>query len=417
MNDAYDVAIIGGGPAGMMAAGAAAQSGARVVLLEKNDSLGKKLLITGGGRCNVTNNEPDNKKLLSKFGDAGKYLASPFSQWNVESTLRFFRDLGVETTEEAEKRVFPSTHKAQTIHDALIRYMERGSVTVQTRAAVREIRASNASIECLVLKGRKTVSACAFILATGGVSRPETGSTGDGFRFLKELGHTVSDTRGALVPLALKHEWTARLAGVSLSHVKITAIQNGAIQNVITGKMLFTHTGLSGPAVLNMSRDIGELLKYGDVELSIDFFPDEGPEKIHARLHEMLRAEHNRMIKNSLSGMIPPALVPVVLERAHVVPETFGHSVRREERIRLLHTLKDFRVAVKELLGLHKAVITSGGVSLDEIDFKTMRSLKYDNLFIVGDLLDINRPSGGYSLQICWTTGAVAGRAAARAHA
>ncbi len=405
----YDVAVIGGGPAGMMAAARAAELGKKVILLEKNSGVGKKLLITGGGRCNVTNNEPDNKKILAKFKDAGKYLASPFAQFNVESALTFFNGRGMATVEEAEKRVFPITHKAQTVWDTLVAYMHESGVEVKGLSEVSKIVPSGDSVSHIVLKNKTEIRATSFILATGGISRPETGSTGDGFAWLKDMGHTVTDTAGALVPIVSNDAWVRRLAGVSLPNVKIVAFLNGEKQESRTGKMLFTHVGLSGPAILNFSSDIAELLKYGAVTLELDLLSDMGPEKVNERLQELLKQESNKMIKNSLGAIISSALVQPVLELAHIDPDTFGNSVTRENRLSLIRTLKAMPLTVDGLLGLEKAVITSGGLSLDEIDFKTMRSTKFNNLFVIGDLLDIDRPSGGYSLQLCWTTGFVAG--------
>lgn len=399
----------------MMAAARAAELGKKVILLEKNSGVGKKLLITGGGRCNVTNNEPDNKKILAKFKDAGKYLASPFSQWNVVNTLSFFNSRGMATVEEAEKRIFPVTHKAQTVWETLVAYMHETGVEVRGLSPVVRIVTVGDSISHVVLKNATEIHARTFILATGGVSRPETGSTGDGFVWLRETGHVVTNTSGALVPLISNDAWVRRLAGVALPNVKITAFLNGEKQESRTGKMLFTHVGLSGPAILNFSSDIAELLKYGEVTLGLDLLSEMGPEKVNERLQELLRVESNKMIKNSLSTIILSALVQPVLEYAGIEPDTFGHSVSREQRLSLIRTLKAMPLTVNGILGLEKAVITSGGLSLTEIDWKTMRSTKYENLYVVGDLLNIDRPSGGYSLQLCWTTGYVAGTAAAAA--
>jgi predicted Rossmann fold flavoprotein len=406
----WDVAVIGGGPAGMMAAGRAAELGARVVLVEKNATLGKKLLITGGGRCNVTNAEPDLKKLLARFKRGGKFLPSPFSQFDNQSALRFFNERGMPTKVEAEQRAFPASDDAHSVWDVLVAYMNAGGVTVLSNSPVVKVNAKDGHIESVVLKNKKEVCAKRFIFATGGLSHPETGSTGDGFAWLRELGHTVSDTNAALVPIALHDTWVKRAAGVALSDVKIAAYQNDAKQEERRGKVLFTHVGLSGPAILNMSRDIGELLKYGEVVLELDLLASEGPEKVNARLQELLREDaSNKMIKNVLGALIPPALVSPLLELAQIPGETVCNSVTRVQRLALAHLLKHLRVRVKSLLGLEKAIITSGGVAREELDWKTMRSLKYDNLYIVGDLLDIDRPSGGYSLQLCWTTGFVAG--------
>lgn len=409
----WDVAVVGGGPAGMMAAGRAAELGARVVLIEKNANLGKKLLITGGGRCNVTNAEPNLKKLLARYKAGAKFLPSPFSQFDNASALHFFNEHGMDTKVEAEGRAFPMSNSARSVWDVLVSYLETSGVTVLSDSPVTDIVVTDGHIEAIVLKNKKRIAAKRFILATGGLSHPETGSTGDGFTLLKKIGHTVNDTNAALVPIALEKTPLTRAAGVALAGAKITAYQNDAKQAERTGKILFTHVGLSGPAILNMSRNIGELLTYGEVILDLDLVPQEGPEKLNARLQQILRGESsNKMLKNVLSTIVPSGLVAPILEMAGINGETPCHGVTREMRLTLVQLLKHVRVSVKSLLGLDKAIITSGGVALEEIDFKTMRSLKYQNLYIIGDLLDIDRPSGGYSLQLCWTTGFVAGSAA-----
>lgn len=408
----WDVAVIGGGPAGMMAAGRAAELGASVILLEKNKGLGKKLLITGGGRCNVTNAEFDNKKLLAKFKESGKFLFSPFSQWSVRESLDFFHARGMETKEEAEQRVFPLTNKAQSVWDTLTGYVKESGVMVLSGASVIKLHADGERVSAVELRGGKMIRAKSFVLATGGISHPETGSTGDGYGWLRDLGHSVSEASGALVPIALK-EPVADAAGVSVQNAKVTLYQNETKQAQLKGKILFTHVGLSGPCILNMSRDISELLKYGEVIVELDLLPDMGYEKVNAALQNAFKENSNKKIRNALKGIIAPALVPFILTKAEIDPETACNSVTREARVRLMRTLKHLRFEVKGLLGMEKAVITAGGLALTEVDFKTMRSLKYKNLYVVGDILNIDRPSGGYSLQLCWTTGFVAGSAAA----
>jgi hypothetical protein len=408
----WDVAVIGGGPAGMMAAASAGAKGARVVLLEKNKSLGKKLLITGGGRCNVTNAELDNKKLLAKFKDSGKFLFSTFSKWSVKETLDFFHSRNMPTKEEAFQRVFPVSNSAQSVWDTLVDYLTESKVTVLSNSTVVKLNSQSGVITSAELRDGTLILTKSFIIATGGTSHPETGSTGDGYKWLRDLGHKVSEARAALVPIALKSP-ARNASGVSIGNAKITIYQNEVKQATRTGKILFTHVGLSGPAILNISNDIGELLKYGDVDVEIDLMPDMGYEKVNAYLQEVFKKHTNKKIKNALSEIIPPALVSFIVERAEIDPETFCNSVTREERVRLFKTLKHLRFEVKHLLGMDKAVVTSGGVDLTEVDFKTMQSLKYKNLFLVGDILNIDRPSGGYSLQLCWTTGFVAGTSAA----
>lgn len=411
---AWDVAIIGGGPAGMMAAGRLAAGGVNVVLLEKNPILGKKLLITGGGRCNVTNAEFDTRKLLAKYGTAGKYLASPFAAWGAKETIDFFERRGVPIKIEAEKRAFPLSNTAQSVHDALTSYLKEGGVTIKTNSPVKNLIERDNKIAAAILKDGTEIHAQAFILATGGKSRPETGSTGEGFVWLKRLGHIVSLSNAALVPISVHDTWIARVAGVSLKDVKVTVLQDGQKQESLIGKILFTHEGLSGPAILNLSRGIGELLHYAPVSLEIDLMPLLGYEKINEKLQELFKRQHVKKLKNALREIVPGAIVDVVLVLAKVNGETFCNSVARADRIRLTKLLKHIPLSVKSLLGLDKAVVTSGGVRLDEVDTKTMRSRLFSNLYLIGDVLDMYRPSGGYSLQICWATAKAAADASAQ---
>lgn len=408
----WDVAVIGGGPAGMMAAGRLAERGASVILIEKNEKLGKKLLITGGGRCNMTNNELDVRKFLEKFKDSAKFLFSTFSQFSVKETLDFFHDRGLETKLEENGRVFPADEKASSVFAVLTKYIEQGGVVIKTGNPVVEIIKNNKenNIESVRLANGEIIQAKAFVLATGGKSRPETGSTGDGFVWLKNLGHKVIPPNPSLVPVAIKDAWVKELSGVVLPMVKITVFQNNKKQVSKKGRILFTHFGLSGPTILNMSKDIGELLKYGEVVISLDFFPNSGYDNLNTMLQDLFKNQSNKKIKNSFDEIIPlKSIHEIIFKMAKIDPETFCHSITREERLGLIKVLKDIPIQVKGLLGVDKAIVTSGGVSLEEVDWKTMRSLLFNNLYFVGDILDIDRPSGGYSLQLCWTTGRVAG--------
>lgn len=408
----WDVAVIGGGPAGMMAAGRAAELGSKVLLLEKNKSLGQKLLITGGGRCNVTNAEPDIRKLLAKFKESDQFLFSAFSQWDNMDTIKFFNNLGVHTKIENENRVFPESNSSQSIWDALVGYIEKHGVHVETNSTVEGFSVEGGSIQSVRLSNGQEIKARSFILATGGKSRPETGSTGEGFKWLREIGHTVIESNAALVPITTKEEWVKRLAGISLPLVKITLLQNEIKQEIQKGKILFTHVGLSGPTILNMSRDISELLKYGQVLVSLDLLPDLDPGQLNEELQNIFKTENAKKLKNSLHSLVPSALAKAVIEQSEIDGETPCHSVSREDRLKLVEKFKDIRTEVTGLLGVEKAVVTSGGADLKEIDFKTMRSKLFPNLSIIGDVLNIDRPSGGYSLQLCWTTGFVAGTSA-----
>ena len=449
----WDIIVIGGGPAGMMAAGRAAEVAREqmktaansdnvkkgdisILLLEKNATLGKKLLITGGGRCNVTNAEFDNRTLLAKFKDSDKFLFSAFSQHSVKESLEFFHTRKMPTKIEAEKRVFPASNTAQSVWDVLVEELKKSAVTIRSNSTVTGfVQTKPGIINAVRLADGEIIRGHSFILATGGTSHPETGSTGDGYAWLTKIGHTVTEPHAALVPVKVEDAWVKKLSGFSLPQAKITIFQTDATGKSVKapgklavkkGKVLFTHFGLSGPAILNMSSEIDELLKYGEVILSLDLLPALAYDQLNEALQKLFKNESNKMIKNALSTMtistdrkstsvpslIPTTLVPAVLEKSGIDPDTFCHSVTREERLHLVKVLKDMRITPTGLLGSDKAIITSGGVALNEIDWKTMRSRLVPNLHIIGDILNIDRPSGGYSLQLCWTTGWVAGTAA-----
>jgi len=412
----WDVAVVGGGAAGMMAAGRAAACGAKVVLLEKNPSLGKKLLITGGGRCNVTNAEFDTRTLLSKFNRRGKktdqFLFSPFSKHGVEDSIAFFNERGMPTKIETNNRVFPVSNSAQSVWDVLVQYMKQGNVRVIEGIKVTKIASEEGHISYIELANEQRIVAKSYIFATGGKSRPETGSTGDGFKWLAALGHTVSEPDASLVPLTLKDAWAKELSGVSLSNITLTLLQDGKKFGKQSGGMVFTHQGISGPAVLNLSRDVRDLLSYGQAILHLDLLPTKNQDMLDTELRALLDQE-NKKVKNVLGTLIPSALITTTLAQAGIDPDTQANSVTRAQRLSLTKAIKGISMEVKGLLGVEKAIVTSGGVDLTEVDFRTMRSHIVDNLYIIGDLLNIDRPSGGYSLQLCWTTGMVAGESAA----
>ncbi len=405
----YDVAIIGGGPAGLMAAGRASSLGAKVIILEKNATLGVKLLITGGGRCNVTNAQFDVRTFLKKYKDSDKFLFSAFSQFSVKDTLEFFNGKGMPTKVEAENRVFPVSDSSQSVWDVLVDTIKQNNVEVRSNAVVTGFDHKANKITAINLKNKEKVFAKKIVLATGGTSRPETGSTGDGFIWLKGLGHNVIDSNEALVPVAIKDKWVKVLSGLTLQNIKLTTFQNNTKQESHKGKLLFTHFGISGPTVLNMSKDIGELLKYGEVEIRLDLLPHLDHGMMNTKLQELFKIDDKKKIKNSLGSLIPSGLVDIVLQLSNIDENKNNNSVSREERLKLIEIIKNIPMNVDSLLGSDKAVVSSGGVDLTEVDFKTMQSKKIENLYLVGDVLNIDRPSGGYSLQLCWTTGWVAG--------
>ena len=418
----WDIIVVGGGPAGMMAACRAAERAdqekrpVKILILEKNETLGKKLLITGGGRCNVTNAEFDNRTLLEKFKGSDKFLFSAFAQYSVRETLDFFHSRNMPTKIENEKRVFPKSDSAQSVWNVLVESLGKSGVNVRSKAEVIDlVTEEKGLLESVRLKTGEIIHGKNFILATGGKSHPETGSTGQGFAWLSKLGHTVSEPKAALVPVETSDPWIKKLSGFSLPQAKITLFQNGqkvpGKQAVKKGKVLFTHFGLSGPAVLNMSAEIGELLKYGELTLSLDLLPTHDYATLNEALQKLFAKQSNKKFKNALDELIPSPLIQVIIEQSKISPDIFCHSVTREERLSLVKILKDLPIHPTGLLGADKAIITSGGVALKEVDFRAMRSRLIPNLYLIGDILDIDRPSGGYSLQLCWTTGWVAGNA------
>jgi len=408
-----DVLVIGGGPAGMMAAATAAAGGARVVLLEKNLVLGKKLLISGGGRCNVTNHKPVVREMLSKYKAEGKFLFSTFMQHGVAQTIEWFADRDVPFVEENEGRLFPSTEKAETIKQALVAELTAQAVTVRPQSVVTAITVTGKQFVVTLADG-STVAAPACVVATGGIARPETGSTGEGFDWLKSLGHTIVPNSYALVPLALKTLWTKSLSGITIPDCQLTINTDGKKHNAARGKLLFTHVGITGPTILNMSKTVGELLQYSSVMITVDLFPDKDLGALDDTLQQLLTDQANKKIRNALGTMVPTALGKAILGQCGIDGESQCNSVTRTSRKALGHYLKAIPLPVKGLLSKDKAVVSAGGVKLEEVDFKTMESRIVPGLFLVGDVLNINRPSGGYSLQLCWSTGYVAGAAVAK---
>lgn len=409
---AFDVVVIGGGAAGMFAAGQAGSRGKRVLLLEKNQELGEKLKITGGGRCNITNDQRDVRTFLENYGQASDFLFSPFSQFGVEGTYAFFETRGLPLVVQARNRVFPQTEKAYDVYKTLKRNLEKTGVVVNCGVTVQKINVKDNRIISLQTN-QGMISGKSFILATGGVSHPETGSTGDGFRFLTGLGHSVKQPTPSIVPLAVSDEWVKSLAGVSLSFMKISFYQEEKRQFSKTGKVLFTHFGLSGPLILNCAAQVGDLLQSGPVKAYIDSFPDTDLGAMDQKVVNLFNLNKNKELKTVFKELCPKGTsVAIASLLGDLDFTTKVHSVSKENRKRIVNLLKALPVNITNLMGYDRAVVADGGVSLKEVDTRTMQSKIISNLYIVGDLLDIKRPSGGYSLQLCWTTGFVAGNSA-----
>lgn len=408
-SNTYDVIVIGAGAAGMMAAIRAAERGKKVLLIEKNTILGKKLSISGGGRCNITNGEFDAAKLLSNFGDAKEFLFSSFSQFGVKDTFTFFESLGLPLVVQGRNRVFPQTEKAIDVVRALSGYLKELGVTIVRDSGVQRVIEKAGWIQSVV-SGSQEYSAHAYICAVGGVSHPETGSTGDGFGWLKVLGHTIIDPTPTIVPLRAKEQWIKKLSGTTIPEMKISFYLDGKKKFSKVGPLLFTHTGISGPTVLNSAGAVGDLLYEGNVEAFIDIAPKEDVGIFDARISGIFIKNKNKILKNVLKEIMPPGTVEVFLSLLpQIDPEKKVHSVTKEERKSIAKLFKAIPLTITGLMGFDQAVVADGGVPLSEIDTKTFRSKRIPNLFIIGDLLNIRRPSGGYSLQLCWTTGHVAG--------
>lgn len=410
MNRTYDVIVVGGGAASMMAAGAAGARGKRVLLLEGNRRLGEKLRISGGGRCNITNAESNERTLLSHYGESEKYLYSAFAQFGVKDTFSFFEKRGLKLKVEARNRAFPVSEKATDVVRVLESYMQDGGVTVVTGAKGARLEYEGGRVMGVVA-GKETYTAESYILATGGVSHPETGSTGDGFEWLRSLKHSVHEPTPTIVPLKVGEGWVKGLAGVTVPDAKITFYSNGTKKFSRTGSILFTHFGISGPTILNAAGAVADLLHSGDVTARIDLYHAMDLGILDKHITEVFDANKNRLLRNTLKHLVPSGAVETFLTLIpELDPETKVHSVRKEERRLLAELLKALPLTITGLMGFERAVVADGGLSVTEVDMRTMRSTKYENLYVVGDLLHITRPSGGYSLQLCWTTGYIAGQ-------
>lgn len=413
MTNSFDVIVIGGGAAGLMAAGQAAEAGAKVLLLEKNKFLGRKLLLTGKGRSNLTKAEFDPKVLAQKYGKEGFFLLSPLSVFGVKKTIDFFNQKGLATKIERGKRVFPQSDSSREVIQVLLNYLKKNQVEILTAAEVVKVLLKNNKITKVVLKDNREFSARNYILATGGKSFPGTGSTGDGYQWLSKAGHQIEKLRPGLVPVKIKEAWVKKVQGLSLKNVQLTVFQKKKKQTSRFGEMLFTHFGLSGPIVLDLSFPIGKLLEKGEVKISLDLKPALTFSILDQRLQSDFVKYSKKVFKNSLLDLLPQKLIPIVIELSQIDPEKKVNQITQKERLRLAKFLKGLEMQVSGLLGFESAIITCGGLSLKEIEAKTMRSKLISNLFLAGEIINLQGPTGGYNLQLCWTTGYLAGQSAA----
>jgi predicted Rossmann fold flavoprotein len=410
------IVVIGGGAAGLMAAISAAEQGGQVVLLEKMSSIGRKLAITGKGRCNITNN-CDIKTMIQHIPGNGSFLYGAFHAFSNDDIVAFVENQGVPTKEERGGRVFPLSDEAKDVVQAFYGALIERKVKLLTGR-----RAQSIVIEAGRVKAVKTdqgdVAADAIILATGGSSYPGTGSSGDGYEMARHIGHQIVPLKPSLIPLETAEDWIGLLQGLSLKNVRATLIVTGKKVDEEFGEMLFTHFGLSGPIILSLSRSAGKWLDSKQktteqVIIEINLKPALSEEVLDKRLQRDFEKFSRKQLKNSLSELLPAKLIPVIIDLAHIDGDKFVHQITKEERLRLLDQLVHMKFTIKGTRPLAEAIVTAGGVDTREINPKTMESKLISGMFFAGEVIDIDGYTGGYNLQAAFSTGFVAGRAAA----
>lgn len=409
------VIVVGGGAAGMFAAIAAAKNGHQVTLYEKNEKLGKKIFITGKGRCNITN-AADMEELFDAVVTNSKFLYSSFYGYTNQNVIDFFEDAGVPVKIERGNRVFPISDHSSDVIRALEREMKKVGVKVCLNTEVKSVEAEKGKFNKVVLKDTTTQTADACIVATGGLSYRSTGSTGDGFRFAENVGHKVTQCFPSLVPMETKEPWICELQGLSLRNVEAKILDGKKELYKDFGEMLFTHFGVSGPLILSASSYVGKKFmdKNGqkkELTLEIDLKPALTEEQLDQRVLRDFEENHNRQFKNAITKLFPTKLIPVMLELGGIDPEKKVNSIEKEERKQFVHLIKHFRMTLTGLRDYPEAIITKGGVNVKEIDPGTMESKLVKGLYFAGEVLDLDALTGGFNLQIAWSTGYAAGNA------
>lgn len=412
MKQVYDVAVIGAGPSGIMAAIRASELGSKVVVIEKNNMIGKKLLITGKGRCNITN-ACDPEGFVKKFGGCGQFLRNSFYAFSSDDLVDFFNKAGVEMKTERQGRVFPATNRSASVVEALKRSLASNGAEVMYESSVRSIKKS-AGAFVIELDGKDSINAKKVIIATGGASYKDTGSTGDGFRIARELGHDIRPLRAELVPLVTEEEWVKELQGLGLENIKIVFSSGKKKIESPVGELMFTHFGVSGPLVLDLSGEVTALLEEGkEVALHIDLKPGLREEQLDSKLIHKFTAKGHSMMKNIMKDVLPNKLIPVFLKIAGIPEGRMSNQVTKDERKAIMRLLKALPLKIKRSLAIEEAMVTGGGVSIKDIDPRTMESKKVAGLYFAGEVIEGAAPSGGYNLQQAFSTGYLAGDKAA----
>lgn len=404
----YDVIVVGGGPAGIVAAGRAAELGAKVLLLEKMKQAGRKLLITGKGRCNITN-DAQLSEFITHVYPNGKFLRSAFSSFFSADIIELLKQYGVETNLERGGRYFPVSNSSADVLNALLRWVKELKVEIQCGKMVEKIIEENNVIKGIVVNGQG-IAAAKVILATGGCSYPATGSDGDGFILAKEVGHTIEKVRPALVPVETKGDTAQKLQGLNLKNVKASVWVNDKKLGEDFGEMIFTHFGLSGPIILTLSRIVvDELDKNNDVKIQIDLKPALDEQKLDNRLIRDLNEHGKKKLGNIFKYWLPSTMIPVFIELLGIDPDKECHQVSSKERKQIRHLLKNLPFCVSGYRSFKEAIITAGGISTKEMSSKTMESKLVKGLFFAGEIIDLDADTGGYNLQIAYSTGWLAG--------
>ncbi len=409
----YDAVVIGGGAAGMMAAGTAAQRGLKVCLVERNSVLGKKIRITGKGRCNLTNS-CDVRTFLDSVPTNGRFLYGALSAFSPDDTMDLFEKIGLPLKTERGNRVFPISDRAADVAEALSSFLRRGSVTVVQGRADR-LLLENGRASGVRLKNGAQIFGHNVAVCCGGVSYPSTGSTGDGYQLAEQAGHRVTPLRPSLVPLVAEGPDCRDMMGLSLKNISIRVLESGRKKPVFEdfGELLFTHFGLSGPVILSASSHLKNMSP-GRYLVSIDLKPALSPEKLDARLLRDFGENRNRDFSNSLSALLPRKMIPVMVRRSGISPETKCNAITREMRHGFVSRLKSFEIPVSGFRPIEEAIVTSGGVAVDEITPKTMESKLVKGLYFAGEVLDVDGYTGGFNLQIAFSTGRLAGKSMER---
>ena len=406
------VIVIGGGAAGMMAACMAAVEGAHVTLLEKNEKTGKKIYITGKGRCNLTN-ACQREEFLENVITNPKFLYSAFAQLDNQAVMNFFEKAGCRLKTERGDRVFPVSDHSSDVIAALNGELKKNRVQVMLHTEVSELLLEEGSIKGVLLSDGKKLHADAVIIATGGRSYESTGSTGDGYRFAKQAGHTIKDLRPSLVPFVVKEEWCKKLQGLSLKNVAVTLKKEKKKIYEGFGEMLFTHFGVSGPLILSASSFYTAKYNGQEALLTIDLKPAMDREQLDKRILRDFEENAGKQFKNALDKLLPAKLIPVMVELSGIDPHKKTSEVTKKERSRLVELFKELKLTVNGCRGYGEAIITGGGVNVKEIDPKTMGSRLVNGLYFAGEVMDVDALTGGFNLQIAWSTGALAGKSAA----